>query len=201
MANKVYKVELNEQNLNKLINKYNEISSTLNSSEFKEFLLDKCRVKRDEILEKSDVNNIEYPIWGNGDSANQEKAELYAASHKTSIDGNVITLYNDAFMDNTDLTHFFNEENRDANYDGFSIAELVEFGAGIVGASSSKNTGEEWSYGSAKGWVFKGDSDDDKVFTRGSEGKYIYYTLAKEIEDNIENWVSEYLDKKVGSGL
>lgn len=192
-----YTAELSEESLLKLIMKYKDISRILKSADFKEYLLKKCIEKRDYIMQERNIEQIENESNG----ANQEKVNAYINSNKTEISGNVIKLYNDAYFTNTQLTHFFNEDNRDENYDGLSIAELVEYGSGLAGASSSLNTGTEWDYMSNyKGWVYKGD-DGEKVFTNGREGKYIYYFLSKAIEDNIEQWTNEYLEKKLGSGL
>lgn len=203
MANKIYQVELTLDNLSKLINKYNNVSKSLGTMEFKEFLLDKCIKARNQIMLDRDIAHIENA----NDSANQEKVDKYIAGNHEEINGDTISLYNDAHLSVGELTHFFNETYRDTQYsDGFSLSELVEYGAGLVGASSSLGTGDEWEYESNskrdynEGWSYKGDNGSPE-HTNGSEGKYIYYYLAETIENNIDDWVEEFLDKKMGSVL
>jgi len=199
----MYKVELTLDNISKLINEYNKVSKSLASMEFKEFLLKKCIKVRDQIMLDKDIAHIENA----NDSANQEKVDAYIAGNHEEINGNTISLYNDANLSVENLTHFFNEVYRDTQYsDGFSLAELVEYGVGLVGANSSLGTGDEWEYESnskrdySEGWSYKGDNGLPE-HTSGSEGKYIYYYLAKEIEENIDDWVEEFLEKKMGSVL
>lgn len=203
MADKVYTVELNQENLQKLIRKYNNVSKAISSMEFKQFLLDKCKLLRDEIMIERDIAHIEDV----NDSANQEKVDAYTSGNKEEISGDTITLYNDSVIDIQSTNTFFSTEYRDAFYPSeLSLAELVEYGAGLVGADSSLNTGEEWEYAVnsgrdySQGWYYKSDNGIPQS-TQGSEGKYIYYYLTKAIEDNIEKWVEEFLDKKIGSGL
>lgn len=203
MADKVYTVELNQENLQKIIKRYSEISKTLTSMEFKYFLLDKCKKARDEVMLERDIAHIEDV----NDTANQEKVDAYTSGNKEEISGNVITLYNDSIIDIGSTHTFFSEEYRDAFYPSeLSLAELVEYGTGLVGADSSLDTGDEWEYMAnagrdySQGWHYKSDNGIPEL-TQGSEGKYIYYYLTKAIEDNIEDWVDEFLSKKMGSVL
>ena len=200
MSRKVYEVGFNKEAINEYAKFLDTLGYSLNSREFKRFILDKCIKLRDEIMLESNIANIEDA----NDGANQEKVDLYTSSNKTSIQGDTITLYNDAYMSNDELTHFFDEDYRDANYNGLDIASLVEFGVGLKGLESSKGTGLEWDYqiNSSRdygdGWYYKGDNGV-KEYTSGSEGKYIYYQLTMAIEKNIESWIEEYLDNKIGS--
>lgn len=199
MSDKIYKVELTVGNLEKLINRYKDISRALSSNEFKQFLLEKCKKTRDEIMLEKDITSIE--------QTNQGQAEVYASGNKEEIIGNTISLYNDSVIDITNSNTFFDEEYRDTHYSSeLSLAELVEYGVGLVGANSSLGTGDEWEYmqnkarNYNKGWRYKGNMGYPE-HTMGTEGKYIYYNLANAIEKNIDNWVEEFLDNKLGSGL
>ena len=178
---KRYKVDLKASSLDDVLDQLKSIQRAISSSSFKEEIKNQCVSTLEKVMEDKDINNIENGWGGNYTSTNKEKVDKYKSSNHSYIEGDTITLYNDAYFTNDELTHFFNEDNRDANYDGFSIANLVEYGSGL---SSSL-------------WVFKGDSEEDKVFTRGSEGKYIYHTTTKEIDDNICDWVTNYLDREI----
>lgn len=203
MADKTYTVELNRENLQKLIQKYNNIAKAISSMEFKQFLLEKCKKARDEVMLERDIAHIEDV----NDTANQEKVDAYTSGNKEEINGDVITLYNDSVIDTGSSNTFFSEEYRDTHYPSeLSLAELVEYGAGLVGADSSLGTGDEWEYtvnngrNYSEGWYYKSDNGTPEL-TQGSEGKYIYYYLTKVIEDNIEDWINEFLSEKMGSVL
>ncbi len=203
MANKIYEVEFSEEGLTKLITKYSRLSKLFESKEFKEYLLEKCKKARDQIMLDRDIAHIEEA----NDSSNQEKVDAYVSGNHEEINGDTILLYNNAHFSVEELTHFYNPMYRTTQYsDGLSIAELVEYGSGIRGAESSLGTGDEWEYevneyrDYNEGWNYYGDNGVAE-HTFGSEGKYIYYYLAKAIEDNIENWVDEYIEEKMGSVL
>lgn len=203
MADKFYTIELTQENLQKVIDRYKKVSMALGSMEFKQFLLEKCKKARDEIMLERDIAHIENV----GDSANQEKVDAYTSGNKEEISGDTITLYNDSVIDIRSTNTFFSEEYRDTHYPAeLSLAELVEYGAGLVGADSSLGTGDEWEYtvnagrDYSEGWYYKSDNNVPEL-TQGSEGKYIYYYLAETIENNIDDWVEEFLDKKMGSVL
>ena len=98
-----------------------------------------------------------------------------------------------------DLSHL--SENTRANYpDGFSIAKAVEYGTGIVGRDSQGSTqATDWAYDvnnhGEKGWFYE---KNGKIYwTKGMEGKLIYYKTKQEIEKNIEKWIAEYIDKNI----
>lgn len=203
MVDKVYTVELNEENLRKLIQKYQNVAKLLSSMEFKQFLLEKCKKAREKVMLERDIAHIEDV----NDTSNQEKVDAYTSGNKEEISGNTITLYNDSVIDIGSSNTFFNEEYRDTHYPSeLSLAELVEYGVGLVGANSSLNIGDEWEYmvnggrDYSEGWYYKSDNNAPQL-TKGSEGKYIYYYLTKFVEDNVEDWVKEFLEEKIGEVL
>jgi hypothetical protein len=202
MADKIYTVELNEENISKLINKYNKLSKALSSMEFKEFLLEKCKKTRDEVMAQYFYNSS----IDDDEAHDSDKKALYEGGNHEEISGDTITLYNDSIVDIQNSDTFFSEEYRDAFYPSeLSLAELVEYGAGLVGENSSLNTGDEWEYQANsmrdynEGWYYKNGEQAQQ--TMGSEGKYIYFHLKEAIEKNIEDWVEEYIEKQLGSGL
>lgn len=203
MADKVYEVNLSVEDLKKVTKFNNKILKALAGMEFKQFLLEKCKKMRDEIMLQRDIAHIEDV----NDSANQEKVDAYISGNKEETGKDYIYLYNDSHLDVNQLSHFFNEEYRDTFYsNGISLAELVEYGAGLIGAETSLNTGDEWEYEAnakrdySEGWNYKSDNDMPEL-TQGSEGKYIYYYLTKYVEDNIEDWAYEFLENKIGDVL
>jgi DNA-binding transcriptional ArsR family regulator len=92
--------------------------------------------------------------------------------------------------------------------DKLSLAELIEYGTGLVGAESSKHTGDEWEYMAnpnrdyKDGWEWNNESYSNfPTPTMGQEGRYIYYQLAEYVKEHLENWVDEYIGKLIGGNL
>ena len=200
---KVYEVDLNVEDLKKITKFNNKILKALTGIEFKQFLLERCKKARDEIMLERDIAHIEDV----NNTANQEKVDAYTNGNKEEISKDTIYLYNDSTIDIESTNTFFSEEYRDTYYPSeLSLAELVEYGAGLVGADSSLGTGDEWEYtvnakrDYSEGWHYKSDNGVPEL-TQGSEGKYIYYYLARYVEDNIENWAYEFLNERIGDVL
>ena len=63
MANKIYEVEFSEEGLTKLITKYARLSKLFESKEFKEYLLEKCKKARDQIMLDKDIAHIEEVMY------------------------------------------------------------------------------------------------------------------------------------------
>ena len=121
----------------------------------------------------------------------------YRYNHKMKVDTDEIYLFNQTTIPvdkiNPDIA---------INYpNGFDLAKAVEYGTGIVGASSSGaeyagNSG--WQYDvnghGNKGWFYV-DNNGELHWTRGMAGRLIYLTTKQRIEQNINSWVNEYVEK------
>lgn len=46
----------------------------------------------------------------------------------------------------------------------------------------------------SKGWFY--EKDGEIHFTRGQEGKFIYYELLQSVQKNFQKWLNEFLKKK-----
>ena len=49
-----------------------------------------------------------------------------------------------------------------------------------------------------KGWLY--EKDGEIHWTKGQEGQFIYQQLRDVVEQHIDNWVWEYVDKKLNKG-
>lgn len=122
----------------------------------------------------------------------------YAKNHQKTIQDKKIILSNSTMADLSDLSP---ETLR--NYpNGFSIAKAVEFGTGIIGATSEASAlaqSNGWDYDinghGEKGWFYK--KDGNIYWTKGFEGRLIYYKTKKDIQENISKWVASYIKNKI----
>jgi hypothetical protein len=49
-----------------------------------------------------------------------------------------------------------------------------------------------------KGWYY--EKNGELHWTRGQEGKFIYQKLYNKVQENISNWIFEYLNKNLDEG-
>lgn len=109
----------------------------------------------------------------------------YRNNHKTVDTENGFILYNDLMNDGW------------VEYD-FSIAEAVEYGIGIKGLGTgitASGNGYQYDINSHgdTGWVYK-DKDGKTVWTKGYEGRNVYYYTYLEIMSKMESWIDEFIE-------
>lgn len=190
--NTTYRIELSTESINKLISTTNKVKKALSSEEFNKFILGKCKEVLDLILEFENI-------------ASDEKATDYLEGNKTEITKNYVELYNDSEIDIPDADTFFSEYAKQFYPIKLSLAELVEYGTGLVGAQSSKGTGDEWEYmvnknrDYSEGWEWKNGTHAEH--TMGQEGRYIYFQLKETVEEHLDEWVEEYLERILSENL
>lgn len=192
---KTYEVELSQQGMSNLSKTLEKIGKGLDNDDFNKFLMNKCRKELDDIMFYEDVES------------DQRGAEYLAGNHE-EMGKNYIELYNDSEIDIDSQDTWLNDYGKQFYPDRLSLAELVEYGAGVVGAESSKNTGDEWSYminpyrDYDEGWEWNNQSYPDfPSHTLGQEGRYIYYQLAERVQSKLDGWVGEYISKLIGGSL
>ena len=190
---KTYNYELSVDSLEKLSKKLEEIEKSLSYDGLNKFLMDKCKARLEEILKETNVE---------GD----QRASEYLAGNKTEIGKNYIELFNDSEIDIPSADTFFSEEWKKNYPEKLSLAELIEYGAGLVGYQSSRKTGDEWEYMAnygrdyEKGWKWRNVSYPSFPSpTKGQEGRYIYYQLYQYVKDHADEWLEEYFNAILGS--
>lgn len=166
------------------------IKKVLLSDEFKEFLLNKCRITLENICSMNIpiTNHYEPDIENN-----------YMAGMKTEIGEDYILLYNDSTID---INSKNMSETTKAKYPAqLSLAKIVEYGIGAEGANSVyQSQVEGWDYDvnnhGSKGWYYKDDSGNI-YWTDGFKGCFIFYKLVENVEEFIGDWIVEYLQNNL----
>lgn len=179
----MYKVTVT--GLKEVVDSFKNLRDCLNSEEMMNYVGDKC----ERTLYKVTNDNLT--------SVDDLEVSEYARNHQKQIEGNRIILSNNTMADLSNLSL-----ETQANYpNGFSIAQAIEYGTGIVGASSAASSIAAeygWEYDvnqhGEKGWFYV--KDGQLWHSKGFEGRLIYYKTTKEIADNINEWLIKYLESK-----
>jgi len=179
MANQ--NVELSQDNLENLIKYYEKIEKTLKSENFKRYIEEKCY----DVLNKITRQSL------NADE-NEEYEHIYRNSHNAKATENEVTISNVTIVPVTNSENYPN---------GFDLSKAVEYGTGIVGLSSDGSmlaVQDDWEYDinnhGESGWYYF-DKGGVRHWTKGMKGSLIYEKARLEIEDNINDWITEYIDK------
>jgi hypothetical protein len=94
------------------------------------------------------------------------------------------------------------EETTKAKYPAqLSLAKIIEYGIGKVGKSTPhQEEVEDWTYDmnnhDEKGWYFV-DNDGTLHFTKGYQGRMIFYHLKEFVKAYIEQWIIDYMNEKI----
>lgn len=180
----MYKIKI--KGTKELNNTLKKLSDSFGSKEMMEFLGDEC----ERTLYKITNENLT--------TVEDLEVSEYAKNHQKEIKNNTITLSNGTMADLSELS-----SETLANYpNGFSIAKAVEYGTGVVGSTGvAKDLAmkDGWEYDinehGNKGWYYK--KNGNIYWTKGFEGRLIYYRTAKEIEKESYHWIMQYIGKKI----
>lgn len=182
-------------NLKEQIILYKKWIRALSSNDFFDYIKEKC---------ENVLNELTTTSLNSGEDINGEYAHVYRNSHKVEVDKDKIVISNDALVSLSQiLAEDYTETSRirlAENYaDGFDLAKAVEYGTGIVGASSfaSAYAGQDgWDYDinghGSNGWFYR--SNGNIYWTKGYTGTLIYERAIQKIEENLNDWIMEYLD-------
>ena len=177
----MYQIKIN--GIDECLETLSSVKKIMKNYEFMEYIAKKSKETLDRITSQNS-------------SGHKEDTGKYAQNHEVEVYQEEIILFNNT---KADLSHL--SESTRANYpDGFSIAKAVEYGTGIVGRDSQGSSqAEDWAYDvnnhGDKGWFYE---KNGKIYwTKGMEGKLIYYKTKEEIEKNVGKWISEYIDENL----
>lgn len=185
--NPTYEYDLSIKDMNELKKKISNLKQLINTEDFISYLCLKCYEVLNKVT-KERLNSDEEGMYYHS----------YRTNHKKEIIDNDIYLWNDTMVDLSSLS-----ENTLANYPkGLSLAKIVEYGTGIVGADSEASKyAKDWQYDvnnhGTKGWFYV-DSSGILHWTKGIPGKLIFYETKRRIEENIRQWVIDYSKEKLG---
>lgn len=189
---KIYTYNLTPKDLKRLQDDLSKIKESIFSREIKEFILEKMNLELQDILSTSLTEDIE------------DKEESNYLNHfKTEIKGDSIIIYNDAEIDVAEKINEHSHFDLSKYPAKLSLAKIVEYGIGIRGENTNpKPSEDEWEYDvnkhGEKGWLYV-DSNGNMQWTRGYEGRLIFYQLKTRTKNNIGKWVSEYVKNKLES--
>lgn len=160
------------------------------SDKFKQFLLEKCKKVLDAICDMS------FPVENEPSSIQAD----YMSGMGYTIEDDTIILYNESEI-NVEEKNI--SETTKAKYPAqLSLAKIIEYGIGYTGAQSSiaKSEVEDWEYDknkhSVNGWYYKDDAGNI-IWTNGFAGRFIFYKLRIQVEDYIDDWILEYIEKEM----
>ena len=198
---KNFEIELSEDGFKDFAKALDKIGKKLDSDDFNKFLMGKCRDTLEYIMHNENIEEV------------QRGGEYIEGNHEES-GKNYIRLYNDSEIDIESQDTWLNDYGKMFYPSTLSLAQLIEYGAGLIGARSSKNTGDEWDYmvnenrnngnlrSYEEGWEWNNQSYSNfPSVTQGQEGKYIYYQLYEEVLKHIDEWVSEYVERLIGGSV
>ena len=183
MQNSISQIE-NLEDLQKYIEK---IIQALQSQEFFDYLSKKSRAVVD-LVSSQNLNADE----------EQQYSHIYRVNHEVSVNMDEIVISNEVMIPVSAIN-----PNIAMNYpNGFDLAKAIEYGTGIVGAGSDASelaTERGWQYmvnterDYTKPWFYK-DENGNLRWTRGMSGKLIYYKSKQMIEEQLEDWINEYIE-------
>lgn len=186
---KTYNIDIGSSvGIKKLSKMLDTIEALFTSMEFKEYIAKKAQKELDKICVEKLHNLESYDIEGH-----------YLGGMYVTIEDDVITLGNDSMVDIEGKN--MKPETKARYATGLSLAKIVEFGVGSQGTSDETwevnvNRDEHIAKYGRDGWYYL-DNNGNIHWTTGIEGKFIFYTLTQRIEENISNWINEYIESKL----
>jgi hypothetical protein len=182
-----YEYSLSVKGIKELKSKIQNFKQDLSSEEFIYYLCKKCYDELNQVTSEK-LNSDDDGMY----------FHTYRTSHQKAIIDNDIYLWNETMIDLSSLS----EETRAKYPSGLSLAKVVEYGTGIVGANSeASKVAKDWQYDvnnhGNKGWFYV-DSSGSLRWSKGIHGRLIFYETKRRIEEKINQWVNEYFQKKLG---
>lgn len=182
-----------QNDVEKELKQYKKWKKALSSKDFFDYIKEKCEKILDELTATSlnqDINN--------------KYVHVYRNSHEVEVDSDKIVISNNALVSLSQiLAENYTESSKirlAENYaDGFDLAKAVEYGTGIVGASSFASAyadKDNWQYDvnghGENGWFYR--SNGNIYWTKGYTGTLIYERAIQKIDEEVEDWIDEYLE-------
>ena len=189
---KTYEFELTEENIKKYADNIESLKKVFPGEGLKKYILQQCEELLDQIMLERNV-------------ASDEKADAYVSGNKTEIGKDYVYLYNDSEIDVANADTWLNDYGKIFYPDKLSLAELVEYGTGLVGSENAIGIEDGWEYmqntnrNYQEGWEWNNNGQTEH--TQGQAGRYIYYELAEKIEENLDRWIEEYIDNAIGGNV
>lgn len=176
----------NKKQLDQLTEYVNKLSKMKYDSKFQEFIQEKCVNVLQQVMSETLI----------GGTTNDSAIEEYMRNNyiEEFTDGDVkgfILFNNTKIPANTSTPENYGKEGQ------FNLALAFEYGVGIIGQETAKPNAWEYNvHGYTYNWYYK---NEEGVWTptKGYEGFQVYTNTANIIEQNLADWVTEYLQKEV----
>lgn len=184
-----------QKDIQKQIDYLNKVGKALSSKEFFDYIKKKC----EDILDDLTKN-----LLNSGGDLENGYLHIYRNSHKVDVNGEEIVISNNALVSlGQILAENYTESSKiklAQNYaNGFDLAKAVEYGTGVVGASSFASamaSQDDWEYDlnnhGNKGWFYR--SNGNIYWSKGYTGTLIYERAIQKIEENVDDWIAEYIN-------
>jgi hypothetical protein len=187
MSKYVYDIS-KELDFKNLLLSIDDISKIFESEKFKKFVAEKC-IKELETIMGENLNDIpEYHV-------SAEKVQEYKNNNKYEIGTDYVLIFNETNLTQGEM-YWVSDKTKERYPEGISISYLIEYGTGLRGTAQ-----DDWevnvsspSKRSDGKWTFK---KDDIVYKKvsGLAGRFIYDKLLQVVENNMQSWIDEYLEK------
>lgn len=177
------------EDLKQFAKKLEDLSNSITNGEADNFLTNKGQKALDEIMQMEDVNS-------------DQRADDYKDGNKVQVSTSQIKFYNDSVIDIENADTWINDYGKTFYPSELSLAELIEYGAGEVGAKTANSKANNWEYmvnpnrDYAYGWEWNNGGSIEHTY--GQAGRYIYFQLQENIDNNLDKWVNEFITKKMG---
>lgn len=177
--------------LESVVENLEEIQELFGSNKFKEFIAEKCL---DEVKTITNQKIGSLDLYKDGIGALEK--DKYVESHHKEVTGKSITIYNDAMLEQDEMT-WVSEKTRKRYPNGISIAKIIEWGTGIKGIEA-----DDWQVNVPSPskhkdgtWTFKRDDNIYKNIA-GSSPQLIYLQLEDSVRQKFSSWVDEFLKRR-----
>ena len=182
-----YVVDISITGLDETQKYFDRYKRLIKDRAFRQFIADKC---------EKELYNI--CLLNLNIDEEQVKDSNYMSSMHTEIDKDYIYIYNDSEID-VQNKPYMKETTKEKYPAKLSLAKIVEYDIGYVGKQTPNVMElENWEYDieghGTKGWYYR-DDNGGYHWTKGFQGRLIFYKLKEYIEQNISQWIYEYIDK------
>ena len=174
----------NQLDMAKLEQHFDKLGKVLESKKFKSYIADKCLELLKEICNEQTFWE-EHSVWSS-------KLDEYKNGHKVEIGNDYVLIFNDTYYSQDELW-WLSPATREKYADGLTVSYLIEYGMGARSAGA-----DDWQTGSKDKWAgYDPDNYPKSKIYSSQEGKFIYLKLATQVEQRIEDWILEYMERNV----
>lgn len=181
--------ELSAEELKDIAQRLRDLSVSITNGEADRFLTEKGQNALDNIMRTENIDS-------------DQRASDYKDGNKVQVSTDHIKFYNDSEIDIGNADTWINDYGKQFYPETLSLADLIEYGAGQVGANNANPKANNWEYMANpnrdydEGWKWNNQGTIEHTF--GQAGRYIYFQLGEEFNQHSKEWIDEFVEKKMG---